>query len=60
MTVDDAQAARVGLFRRWRDAYDEARFRADITRRRYRVRWEPNNRWWHIAETHQVYVENST
>lgn len=50
---DDATAARAGLFRRWRDALHEAQFRADITRRRYRVWWEPNNRWWNITETHQ-------
>jgi hypothetical protein len=41
----------VGWFRCWRDARDEANFRAGITRYRYRVRFEPNNRWWEITET---------
>ncbi len=43
-------APHVGLFNHWRDAYNEAAFRADITGRRYRVRFEPNNRWWQITE----------
>lgn len=50
MPTNDADAARVGLFRTWRDAFDQAAFRADITRRRYRVWLEPNNRWWNNAE----------
>ena len=41
---------RVGLFNRWYDAYHEAAFRADITGRRYRVWFEPNNRWWNVTE----------
>ncbi len=53
MAVIRPDIPRSGLFNHWRDAYDEARFRADITRRRYRVWWEPNNRWWNITETHQ-------
>ncbi|BCP02485.1 hypothetical protein MINTM018_52540 (plasmid) [Mycobacterium intracellulare] len=44
-------APRSGLFNCWHDAYCEARFRADITRRRYRVWLEPNNRWWNVTET---------
>lgn len=43
-------APKAGLFNRWFDAYHEAAFRADITRRRYRVWFEPNNRWWNITE----------
>lgn len=42
---------KAGLFNRWQDAYHEALFRAAITGRRYRVRYEPNNRWWQITET---------
>jgi len=42
--------ARLGMFRAWRDAYNEALFRADITGRRYRVWFEPNNRWWNVTE----------
>lgn len=42
--------ARLGLFRRWHDAYHEALFRADITGRRYRVWYEPNNQWWNVTE----------
>lgn len=45
----------VGLFNRYEDAQEQARFRADITNRRYRVRFERNNRWWQITETsHQL------
>jgi hypothetical protein len=40
---------RVGLFNRFDDAVAEASFRASLTRRRYRVRFEPNNRWWQIT-----------
>lgn len=38
-----------GLFNRHQDAVAEASFRAAITQHRYRVRWEPNNRWWQIT-----------
>lgn len=41
---------RIGLFNKWPDAYYEALFRADITGYRYRVRYEPNNKWWCITE----------
>jgi len=37
-------------FNLWFDAYHQALFRADLTGRRYRVWFEPNNRWWNIAE----------
>lgn len=43
-------APRVGLFANFRDAIREAAFRADLVRRRYRVRYEPNNCWWQITE----------
>lgn len=36
------------------DAIYEAWFRAALTRRRYRVRREPNNRLWEIQETQQI------
>lgn len=48
MSRDDVP--RQGMFNRWADAYDEALFRADLTGRRYRVRFEPANRWWQITE----------
>lgn len=41
---------RTGTFANFRDAIAEATFRAAITRRRYRVRLEPNNHWWEITE----------
>lgn len=41
---------RVGLFNRYPDACNEARLRADLTGRRYRVQYEPNNQWWTITE----------
>ncbi len=37
-------------FKRWYDAYHQAAFRADVTGRRYRVWFEPNNKWWNITE----------
>lgn len=48
--VTRADNPRAGVFNRWFDAYHEAAFRADITGRRYRVWFEPNNRWWNITE----------
>lgn len=39
-----------GWFNRWWDAYHQALFYADLTGRRYRVWFEPNNRWWNITE----------
>ena len=39
-------------FKQWRDAYEQARFRADIVGVRYRVTYEPENRWWQLTETH--------
>lgn len=50
MSEKRQDAPRSGLFNRWWDAYHEAMFRADITGRRYRVWFEPNNRWWNITE----------
>ena len=44
----------VGWYRNWRDAFDEAQLRAWATRRRYRVWFEPNNRWWNLTETHET------
>lgn len=41
---------RVGLFNRWADALAEATFRAALHGYRYRVTFEPNNRWWQITE----------
>jgi hypothetical protein len=41
----------IGLFDRYKDAQDQARFRADITGYRYRVRFDRANRWWHITES---------
>lgn len=41
----------VGLFNRYEDAQEQARFRADITGYRYRVRFDRANRWWHITGT---------
>lgn len=38
------------------DAVAEASFRAALTRRRYRVSREPNNRMWQIQETQRVLV----
>lgn len=37
-------------FSRWSDAYNQAAFRADLTGRRYRVHYDPANRWWNITE----------
>lgn len=39
---------RTGSFNHWHDAYHEALFRADLTGYRYRVSFEPDNRWWEI------------
>jgi hypothetical protein len=44
---------RAGLFRRYEDALGEALFRADLTGRRYRVRFDPGNQWWGITESAQ-------
>lgn len=44
-------APSVGLFNHWPDAVAEASRRAALVGRRYRVRYEPNNRWWQITET---------
>jgi len=41
-----------GLFRHFGDAQAQARFRADITGYRYRVRFDRANRWWCITESH--------
>lgn len=41
----------VGLFRKHGDAVREAHFRADLVRRRYRVKYDADNRWWRISET---------
>lgn len=41
---------RIGLFANFRDAVAEALLRADITQRRYRVRYEPRNCWWQLHE----------
>ena len=40
----------VGLFNQWWDAYHQALFQAAVTGCRYRVWFEPNNRWWHANE----------
>jgi hypothetical protein len=40
-------------FRHWTDAYPEAVFRAHITGRRYRVWYDPANRWWNVTELTQ-------
>jgi hypothetical protein len=50
MSDELSDAPRSGLFNHWHDAYHQAAFRADITGRRYRVWFEPNNRWWNITE----------
>lgn len=55
--VGRPDAPRSGLFNRWADAYHEALFRADITGRRYRVWFEPNNCWWNITERCQRHRE---
>jgi hypothetical protein len=39
-------------FRLWNDAIREANFRADVSRFRYKVYWEKENKWWNIKETH--------
>jgi hypothetical protein len=38
-------------FEEFSDAVFEANFRAAITRRRYRVRFDVPNRLWHLYET---------
>ena len=38
-------------FREWWDAYHEALFRAWVTGYRYRVRFDPANRWWNLTES---------
>lgn len=43
-------APNVGLFNNWLDATAEAHRLAALTGRRYRVTFEPNNRWWQIHE----------
>lgn len=51
MSENDRQDnPRVGLFNHWSDALAEATFRAALYDRRWRVRFEPNNRWWQITE----------
>lgn len=50
MSSERPDVPHVGLFNRWQDAYQQALFQASITGRRYRVRFEPNNRWWQITE----------
>lgn len=40
-------------FRTHADAVAEAQFRAAITRLRYRVTYDPANRWWQLHETTQ-------
>jgi hypothetical protein len=48
--VERPDAPHAGLFNRWYDAYHEALFHADLTDHRYRVWFEPNNRWWNTTE----------
>jgi hypothetical protein len=42
----------------FKDAVFEAHFRASIVGRRYKVRYEPNNKLWEIKETHIAIWEN--
>jgi len=44
----------VSWYRNWRDAFDEAYLRSWATRRRYRVWFEAENRWWSLTETQIV------
>lgn len=37
-------------FRQFMDAVNEAHRRADLTGRRYRVWYDPANRWWNGSE----------
>jgi hypothetical protein len=48
---DRPDRPRVGLFNRHPDAVAEASFRAAITRMRYRVFYDPRNRWWNVTES---------
>jgi hypothetical protein len=50
----------VGLFNRYEDAQEQARFRADITGYRYHVRFDRANRWWHVVETTQRLARSAT
>ena len=52
--MDRAARSRAGVFDSVPEAGAEASRRADLTRRRYRVRFEPNNRQWNITETHHM------
>lgn len=56
---DRLDVPNVGLFNRYEDAQGQARFRADLTGRRYRVRFERNNRWWQITETTERLHQNT-
>jgi len=49
MSDDDRPDGRT-WFKRWHDAYHQAALFADITGRRYRVWFDPANRWWNITE----------
>lgn len=40
-------------FNEFSDAIGQADRRAALTRYRYRVRYDPANRWWNITETTQ-------
>lgn len=48
---DDERPDGHAWFKRWHDAYHQAVFRAEVTGRRYRVRYDAANRWWNITET---------
>lgn len=43
-----------GWFNHHSDAVHEAHFRAALVRRRYRVYYDPANRWWNIRDTQQL------
>lgn len=48
---------RGGWFKRHHDAVHQAHFRAALVRRRYRVHYDPANRWWNITETPESFDE---
>ena len=46
---DRPDVPHVGLYNRFEDAIGAASRNAALTRWKYKVRWEPNNRWWHVT-----------
>lgn len=50
MSADDRpDVPHVGLYNRFEDAIGAASRNASLTRWKYKVRWEPNNRWWNVT-----------